>query len=81
MRALRGKLANGFDITPGVVGSLVVMLTVLLMREAGRAVVIGKLETMESRRRGPVGGEESVGKPSADTRGGDGSNVNDSMPK
>ena len=62
-------------------GNFGVMLTVLLMGEAGRAVVIGKLETMEGRRRGPVGGEESVGKLSADTRGGDGSNVNDSMPK
>ena len=48
------------------------MLIVLLMGEAGRAVVIGKLETMEGRRRGAVGGEGSVGKHSADTRGGGG---------
>ena len=33
-----------------------------------------KLETMEGRRRGAVGGEGCVGKPSADTRGGGGGN-------
>ena len=50
------------------------MLTVLLMGEARRVVVIGKLETIEGRRRRAVGGEGSVGKPSADTRGGGGGN-------
>ena len=49
------------------------MLIVLLMGEARRVVIIGKLETMEGRRRA-VGGEGSVGKPSADTRGGGGGN-------
>ena len=59
-------MAIGFDITPGVVGSLGVMLMGLLMGEAGRAVVIGRLETIEGRRRGTVKGEWSAGKPSAD---------------
>ena len=48
-------------------GSLEVMLIVLLMGEARRVAVIGKLETMEGRRRGKGWGEGSVGKPSADT--------------
>ena len=60
--------------TPGAMGSLEMMLIVLLMGEAGGEVVISKLETMEGRRRGAVGGEGSVGKPSADTRGGGGGN-------
>ena len=49
------------------------MLIVLLMGGARRVVVIGKLEIMEDRRRA-VGGEGSVGKPSADSRGGGGGN-------
>lgn len=58
------------------------MLTVLLMGEAVTvAVVIGRLVTLEGRRRGPVGGERRAGKPSADIRGGGGGNVRDGMPK
>jgi hypothetical protein len=61
-------------------GSIDVMLMVLLMGEAGRAVVIGRLETMEGKRTGPVGGEENAGKPSAGIKGGGGGKVREGVP-
>ena len=76
-----GKLASGFETMPGAVGSLGVM--VMLPEEAvrvGVSVVSGRLEVMEGRRRGPVGGDENAGKPSADSRGGGGGNVSEDVP-
>ena len=76
-----GKLASGFEIMPGAVGSLGVM--VLLTEEAirvGVVVMSGRLEATEGRRRGPVGSEENAGKPRADTRGGGGGNNSEDDP-
>ena len=66
-----GKLASGFEIMPGAVGSLGMMA--LLTEETisiGVTVVSGRVEAKEGRRRGPVGREENAGKPRTDTRGG-----------
>ena len=77
-----GKLASGFKIMPGAVGSLGV--TVLLSEEAISVRVImvsGRLEAVEGRRRGSVGSEENAGKPRAETRGGGGSNASEDEPE
>ena len=42
-------------------------------------MVSDMLEAMEGRRRGPIGGEENAGKPSADTSGGDGGSVSEDI--